>query len=172
MKKLLFIVILFILYCCEDKTGDLANENGSRKLFINEFLAINDACCPDEYGEYDDWVEIYNENDVPVNIGGMYFSDKLDDPDPYRIPNTDSSLTTIPAAGFLVLWCDRDTEQGSLHLNLKLSGNGESVVLIDKDGTTVIDSYTFGAQTTDVSMGLSGSDWIYFENPTPGITNN
>ncbi|MCJ7800965.1 MAG: lamin tail domain-containing protein [Candidatus Marinimicrobia bacterium] len=172
LKKLLIILLLFTLFCCNDKNNDILNETEADELVINEFLAKNNACCPDEFGEFDDWVEIYNGNDEPVNIGGMYFSDRRDDPDPYGIPNTDASLTTIPAGGFLVLWCDGQIEQGLLHLDLKLSGDGESVVLIDKDGTTILDSYTFAAQTTDVSMGRSGSDWVSFEYPTPGTTNN
>ena len=172
LKILLFILLFFTLFCCNNKNDDILNDNEAGRLVINEFLAKNNGCCTDEYGEYDDWVEIYNGNDEPVNIGGMYFSDRRDDPDPYRIPNTDASLTTIPAEGFLVLWCDGQIEQGILHLDLKLSGDGESIVLIDKDGTTILDSYTFGAQTTNVSMGRSGSDWISFEHPTPGTTNN
>ncbi|MFC1528064.1 lamin tail domain-containing protein [Candidatus Neomarinimicrobiota bacterium] len=173
LKKLLFILLLFTLFCCNDKNDEILKETEADRLVINEFLAKNNACCPDEYGEFDDWVEIYNGNNITINIGGMYFSDRRDDPDPYRIPNTDASLTTIPAYGFLVLYCDRQTEQGILHLNFKLSGNGESVVLIDKDGTTILDSYTFGTQTANVSMGRSGSStWIYFEYPTPGTTND
>ena len=119
MKKLLIILLLFTLFCCNDKNDDLLNDNAVERLVINEFLAKNNGCCTDEYGEYDDWVEIYNGNDEPVNIGGMYFSDRRDDPDPYRIPDTDASLTTIPAEGFLVLWCDGQIEQGLLHLDLK-----------------------------------------------------
>jgi len=172
LKKLLFFFLLFTLFCCNDKNNEIINETEADGLVINEFLAKNNACCPDEYGEFDDWVEIYNGNNIPINIGRMYFSDRRDDPDPYQIPNTDALLTTIPADGFLVLYCDGQTEQGILHLNFKLSGNGESVVLIDKDGSTVIDFYTFGAQTTNISMGRSGSDWIFFEYPTPGTTND
>ena len=172
LKKILLILLSFILFCCEDKSNDLLNESESVGVIINEFLAKNNACCTDENGEFDDWVEIYNGTSSPVNIGGMYFSDSHDDPDPYMIPNTNASLTTIPAEGYLVLWCDGQPEQGILHLDLKLSGDGESVVLIDKDGTSVLDYYTFGPQTSNISMGLSGSEWIFFEHPTPGSSNN
>lgn len=168
IKLLLIIILSFALYNCEDK-----NDGESEGLIINEFLAKNNACCTDENGEYDDWVEIYNRTDAPINIGGMYFSDRQDDPDPYKIPKTDASMTTVPTDRYLVLWCDGQPEQGILHLDLKLSGDGESVVLIDKDGITIIDSYTFGPQTSDVSMGRNGSgdSWVFFNQPTPGISN-
>ena len=170
--KILFILLSFTLFYCEDKNDDVLNKSESEGLVINKKKKKNNACCTDENGEYDDWVEIYNGTDAPANIGGMYFSDRRDDPNPYKIPNIDASLTTIPAEGFLVLWCDEQPEQGILHLDLKLSGDGEAVVLIDKNETTVLDYYTFGPQTTNISMGRIGNDWIFFEHPTPGSSNN
>ncbi|MDN5354963.1 MAG: hypothetical protein PWQ09_1719, partial [Candidatus Cloacimonadota bacterium] len=44
----------------------------------------------------------------------------------------------------------------------------------DVDGTTIIDSLTFGEQTSDVSYGRlpDGSDtWQFFDVPTPGESN-
>ena len=76
--------------------------------------------------------------------------------------------------GALVLWADKQPEQGVLHVNIKLSSGGEQIGLTDPNGTTVIDSLTFGPQTTDVSYGRlpDGSDnWQFFQNPTPGAPN-
>ncbi len=143
-------------------------------LYINEFLASNDSCCTDEHGEYDDWIEIYNPGPDPVDIGGMYISDDLTDVTAWQIPTTAPDTTTIPAGGFLVLWADKQPEQGVLHVNIKLSSGGEDVVLTAPNGTTEIDSYTFDAQTTDVSEGRypDGSDtWQFFNTPTPGASN-
>ncbi len=143
-------------------------------LYINEFLASNDACCADEYGEYDDWIEIYNPGDTPVDIGGMYISDDKTDLTAWQIPTTAPDSTTVPAHGFLVLWADKQPEQGILHVNIKLSSGGEDICLTAPNGTTVIDSLTFGKQTTDVSMGRlpDGSDnWTTFTTPTPGAPN-
>lgn len=165
IRLILGILLIITVFCCEGE-DDLV-----KGLLINEFLAINDNCYMDEYGEYDDWVEIFNSNDMPIDIGGMYFSDKTSYSDPYQVSDSDSTITTIQPGDFLVLWCDGDIEQGLLHLNLKLSGNGESITLLGKDSETVIDSYTFGKQTTDVSMGRIDDDWIYFEVPTPGQAN-
>ncbi len=144
-------------------------------LFINEFMASNDSCCADNYGEYDDWIEIYNPGSEPVDIGGMYISDDKTDLTAWQIPATDPDSTTIPAGGFLVLWADKQPEQGILHVNIKLSSKGEDIVLTAPNGTTIIDSLTFGTQTTDVSMGRlpDGSNhWEFFNNPTPGAPNH
>ena len=84
-------------------------------LIINEFLASNDVCCPDPSGDYDDWVELYNDSDEAIDLGGMYFTDTIGDDDPYQIPDTDPSLTTVQPKGYILIWCDDDQEQGPLH---------------------------------------------------------
>ena len=163
----IFLFCSLLVISCEDN-----ETHHSGGLFINEFLASNEACCPDEVGEYDDWVELYNASSEPIDVGGMFISDNLDD-DLYLIPNTDNSLTTIPSNGFLILWFDKDEEQGPHHVGEKLSGDGEGIYLLS-DSTTIIDSLTFEVQETDISMGRSpdGSDnWIKFSMPTPGASN-
>ena len=167
---------LFVISCedNEPKSGDLSiNESEPVTLFINEFLASNDTCCSDEEGEFDDWVELYNSSSNPIDVGGMYVADNLDD-DLYLIPNTNSSQTTVPANGYLILWFDKDEDQGAHHIGEKLSADGEGIYLLS-DSTTFIDSLSFGIQETDVSMGRSpdGSDnWVKFTSPTPGAKNN
>ncbi|MEC8702363.1 MAG: lamin tail domain-containing protein, partial [Bacteroidota bacterium] len=118
--------------------------------------------------------EIYNDTSDPIDIGGMYFTDTPDDDNPYQIPNTDPSVTTIPSKGYLVIWCDDDQEQGPLHVSKKLKKSGESIILLSSDKITVIDSYTYSEQTTDISMGRDPNNvnnWIFFDNPTPGFKN-
>jgi len=92
-----------------------------------------------------------------------------------KIPTTDPELTTIYPGEFLILWADKEAEQGVLHLDdVKLSGDGEDIGLTATDGTTLIDSYTYEAQITDVSEGrmLDGGDtWQFFNTPTPGEPN-
>ncbi|MCD4693033.1 MAG: lamin tail domain-containing protein, partial [Calditrichales bacterium] len=127
-----------------------------------------------ENGEYDDWIEIYNPGPEAVDVGGMYISDDNTNPTVWQIPTTAPDTTTIQPGGFLLLWADKETGQGVLHVNLKLSSGGEDVVLSAPNGTTMIDSYTYSAQTTDVSMGRNpdGSDnWVAFDTPTPGASN-
>ena len=171
MKNYILIIISFILFSCEEEN---IQDNTSMGLIINEFLASNDTCCPDELNDYDDWVEIYNDSPDPIDIGGMYFTDTPDDENPYQIPSNNPTETTIQSKGYLLIWCDDDQEQGPLHVSKKLKKGGESVILLSKDKLTVIDSYTFSEQTTDVSMGRDPNDvtkWIFFDNPTPGLKN-
>ncbi len=145
-------------------------------LYINEVLAINGNCCPDNDGtveEFDDWIEVYNAGAEPVDIGGMYLSDDPADPFKNKIPTGNPSATTIAAGGFIILWADEDGSQGDLHLNFQLSGAGETIGLYFIDGRTV-DERTLGAQTENISSGLTqdgGAIWATLPQPTPGASN-
>ena len=165
MKNLLVLLMLLLA---------LSNFLGAQTLYINEFLASNDSCLADEYGEYDDWIEIYNPGSTPVDIGGMYITDDLTDPTKWQIPTTAPDTTTIPAGGFLLLWADKQPEQGVVHVNIKLSSGGEQIGLFAPDGITPIDTLTFPAQITDTSSGRlpdGSNNWVTFNNPSPRYTN-
>ncbi len=151
-----------------------ANGTFGQYLVINEFMASNSSTIKDNDNDYEDWVELYNRNDGPVNIGGLFISDDLNELTKWQIPDTDPSLTTIPPGGFLILWLDKEPDEGPLHVNTKLTTSGEDIVITASDGISIIDSYTFGPQTIDISMGRAtdGSDeWIIFSTPSPGSSN-
>ncbi len=154
----------------------LLNIDALPQLVINEFMAFNSTCCPDNTSgtpEYDDWIEIYNKGSVAVNIAGMYLSDDKNDPFKHQIPSNAPTATTIQPGGFLLLWADNSSAQGPLHLNFGLSNLGEDVGLFYVDGRT-IDAYTFGSQTENTSFGRvtnAAATWKIFTTPTQGKTN-
>ena len=141
-------------------------------LCLNELMASNDATVADPYGEYDDWAELYNGADVPVSLAGLFLTDNLSRPTKWALPD----LTMDPGE-FLLVWCDEDLEQGSLHASFKLGAGGEELGLfagLDQDNLA-IDTVVFGAQVTDVSLGRSidgAGTWIPFTEPTPGTANS
>ncbi len=143
-------------------------------VYINEFMASNTETISDPQGDYDDWIEIYNADIYPVNIGGMYITDDLTDPSKWKIPDTQPDSTTIQPGEFLLLWADEDIEDGVLHLDIKLSVNGEEIGLYTDDLTSIIDSIVFEEQTIDISFGRQpdgSNNWCQM-NPTPGYSNN
>lgn len=145
-------------------------------LYINEFLASNSSVNCDKFNEYDDWVEIYNSNDFPVDIGGLYLTDTLPEPHKYRIPTLYSDSTTISPKGFLLFWADNQSEQGILHLNFKLSSKGEQIGLsqFKYSEFKYIDSLTFGNQYTNFSTGRiydGAGAWTKFIIASPGANN-
>jgi len=142
-------------------------------LAINEFMAKNDATLTDPDGDFDDWIEIYNYGDKAVDMGGMYLTDDLSEPDKWRIPDNNAPATTIGPYGFLLIWADDEANEGTLHAEFKLSTDGEEIGLYDAAGNP-IDSIIFGAQNADESYGRvpdGGETWQVFSSATPGKSN-
>ena len=129
-------------------------DHSGTTLLINEFMTQNDTFIQDPCGDYDDWVEIYNYGSSPVDMGGMYLTDDVNDPMKWWIRNDNPSATTIDAYGYLLIWADDETGEGPLHASFKLSASGgEDVGLYDSDAN-VVDSITnFGPQEADDSYG-------------------
>lgn len=102
---------------------------------------------PDPYGEYDDWVEIYNTTDEPINLEGYFLSDSHGNKTKFTFPNVE-----IQPNDFLIIWCDGQPEQGELHADFKLSAAGEKVGLYNPD-TVIIDYVRWYAAPDDISIG-------------------
>ncbi len=150
-----------------------------QELYINEFMAANTMTLADEYGEYEDWIEIHNPGPLPISLQGYYLTDQLADPIQWPFPDT-----TLAPGGFLIVWADEDGEQGPLHAGFKLSRNGELIALHKREAGAVepvgpddidpVDLVYFGAQSDDVSQSRLFDDdyrWCRDTSPTPGTYN-
>jgi parallel beta-helix repeat protein len=144
-------------------------------IYINEFMASNRNTIADEFGEYDDWFEIYNDNDTLVNIAGLYFTDRFSNPRRWQAPLNAPELTAIEAKGYLLVWADGQPEQGPLHADFRLNASGEEIAVYQRinDGFIMIDGIGFGAQSNTESFGRfpdGTGDWVFMP-PTPGYSN-
>jgi hypothetical protein len=159
---------------CDMKPVDTTNPpptGGS--IVVNEFLASNSSQGMDEHGEHDDWIELYNRSDHAIDLAGYAVTDNLGDHRKYVIPSGSPTITTIPARGFLLIWCDSQVDQGPLHTGFNLSAGGEDIGIYDPSGDAVAEM-TYLAQSSDVSYGRTtdgGSTWALFTSPTPGASN-
>ena len=147
---------------------------GKPLVVFNELMSDNTKTLldPDEPGEYPDWIELHNPSSLPVNLGGRYLTDDLTDPQKFRIKDG----IILPANGYLVFIADGEPEQGPLHLNFRLSQNGESVSLLDtaSDGFRPLSEVTFGPLAADVAYGRfpnGTGDWQNLGLATPGANN-
>lgn len=143
----------------------------AQTVVINEVMASNAATLADpDAGAFGDWFELYNASSATVNLGGSYLTDALSNKTKWRIPDG----TTLAPGAFLVVWADDGNRAAAaLHTNFKLSGDGEAVGLFGPTGA-VIDTLTFGPQTTDVSYGRypdGAAARGFFTAPTPGAAN-
>lgn len=142
---------------------------------INEWMAANNRTLADpSNGQYEDWFELYNPTDLPLDLAGYYLTDTLTNWSQDRIP----AGFTVPAHGFLLVWADgaphfNTTNHPDLHVNFKLAASGEAIGLYARDGL-LVDAVTFGPQTADISEGRfpDATGPRYFMTlPTPGASN-
>ena len=138
-------------------------------VVINEFMASNDMTQVDQDGEYDDWIELYNNSNLDIDLSGYFLSDISEDIMSWQIP----AETVISANGYLMIWADKDEEQEGLHANFKLSSSAESIILSNSDGS-ILDEVSYADQTTDISYGRfpNGTGDLQVMNPTFGLENN
>ncbi|HTN85927.1 MAG TPA: lamin tail domain-containing protein, partial [Sorangium sp.] len=94
----------------------------SGELRINEVMTGNDGAWVDESGETDDFVELINMGQRPIDLGQYYLGDEFGKAT--RLPK----LSLGPGRTAL-LWADDAPGQGPLHLPFKLSNSGARVLL-------------------------------------------
>ena len=138
-------------------------------VVINEFMASNDTTQVDQDGEYDDWIELYNNSNLDIDLSGYFLSDDSEDIMSWQIP----AGTVISANGYLMIWADKDEEQEGLHANFKLSSAAESIILSNNNGS-ILNEVSYADQTTDISFGRfpNGTGDLQVMNPTFGLENN
>lgn len=149
----------------------LPNIQYSPTLVINEVMASNDRTIEDNSGKSSDWIEIYNPTSSPVDLANYYITDNPSNLTKYRFGST-SGQVVVPANGYKIIWASGNDLVG--HTSWSLSADGENVVLVAPDGTTIIDQMTFPAQRTDVSYGRmpgSPNTLVFFSPSSPGAAN-
>lgn len=133
-------------------------------LKINEWLADAETLI----GQ--DFVELYNPNALPVNIGNGYLSDN-----PVEFPTRHQirQLTFIGAGGYTFFKADDDAGQGPDHVNFKLDPLQGEIGLFSPE-QELLDNVVYGPQSTDVSQGRTpngSATFGFFNQPTPGAPN-
>lgn len=119
--------------------------SGITGVVINEIMASNSVTVADNAGEYEDWIELYNNSSAAIDLSGFFLTDNPSNLDKWEF----AAGTSIPANGYLIIWADEDSSQGpASHANFKLSAGGESLWLLDAS-LNMVDSVLFSAQTPD-----------------------
>jgi hypothetical protein len=140
------------------------------KLFVNEVFSdgTKDATDPD-------WVEIYNDSEVSVDLSGYAFYDDgiktSGGVKPKRILN---SGTIIEAKGFLVFKTEYTGGEYTVEFGLSTSGDG--AYLDNKEGVMVASlDFTTTVLTGKKSYGRKpdgSTNLVIFTAPTRGTSNN
>ena len=165
------ILLSLSVLSCDKPLEPRSEGKRSLPIFINEFMAKNVSTVADEFGETNDWIELYNASDTTIALKKFYLTDSLTYPDRWRLPDT-----LMNSKGFLLVWADSDMQQGTLHASFRLNRNGEQIgVFLDRDGVLeLIDSISYSRQGTDTSYGRlpdGAASWKYLSSPTPRAPN-
>ncbi len=143
------------------------------QVMINEFSCSNLDQFVNNFGKYDDWIELYNAGSSAVNLAGYYLSDDTTNNTKWQIP----SGATIPAYGFFRVWADgRNTVSGShYYASFKLTQTREEFVVLSDPSTAIIDWVEMTQHTQKGhSFGRTSNgaaQWGVFTTPTPNASN-
>ena len=136
-------------------------------LAINEIMAQNTNTVTDAAGQFEDWIELYNNTENTISLDNLYLTDNATNLQKWAFP---TGLTIAPNS-YLVVWADEDLTEEGLHADFKLSAGGENVILSYPNGD-IVDSVSFGAQTADVAYARIPNGTGEFVNQSPTFNAN
>jgi hypothetical protein len=124
---------------------------GVSGTIISEFVASNDGTFTDEDGDDSDWIEIFNADPSPADLGGWLLKD---DKTSWSIPTG----TTIPPFGHLIVFAsDKNRTGAQLHTNFKLTSSAGGYLALARPDHSVASEYTsYPAQREGASYGKWG----------------
>jgi len=150
----------------------IVGTSANSQIVINEYSCSNMNGIADNFGQREDWIELWNSTGAAIDLTGYYLSDKASNLTKWQIPSG-----SIPANGFkVVIASKRDLVNGTqLHPNFNLKQTkGEWIILTNPLGN-VMDSIKIVHMTkADHSVGRSTNgaiDWKLFTTPTPNANN-
>lgn len=134
--------------------------------YINEVMARNVSAVTNAQIGVADWIEIYNPGGSTVDLGGMRLSVDAPDASQWVFPTGSS----VPAGGYLVVWCDADapvstTFEDPLNCGRSLDGQSGGVYLFSAAGQ-LVNFVEYGFQLQNQSIGRVGSNWRLLQTPT------
>jgi hypothetical protein len=159
-RTLLFFILLLIAAGCDKENEE--PEAPDSKVVINELLPINNNVVADQNGEFEDWIELYNQSDEDVDLSGYYLSDSKKNPTKWQFPEG----TFILGNDYLIIWADGDTLQAGLHTNYKLSSDGEKVLLLTPE-LSIMDETEYPSTVLQQSWARIPNGTGDFEWATP-----
>lgn len=156
------------------------------QLRINEILSVNSSVAYDpDFGEYSDFIEIYNASNEAINLKNYAVSDDEDNPGKFIFPDY-----LLQSQQYLIIWADgHNLKPGdtafseyknahitvvAFHADFKISASGETIILISPQ-KQLIDKCILGVQENDISYGrnpLNPQHWQYFSEVSSGKINS
>lgn len=135
---------------------------------LNELLLSNVNGDPDESGDRDAWLEIYNGGVGETALSGLYLTDDTANKTKWALPSA-----SLDDGEWSVFWLDGEQGEGDSHSSIVAKPEGGSLYLYDSSGT-LVDSLMYSELDDDVSFQRQsdGADnWIVSDQSTQGTAN-
>ncbi len=140
------------------------------QIVINEYSCANISSVTDNFGEYNDWVELYNPGASAVSLVGFFMSDKAGNPQQWPFPSG-----SIAAGGYLKVICSKRNvvSSGFFHTNFSLTQcKPEKIILSNASG--IVDSVVLRRNQDGHSWGRTtdgANTWSIFTTSSFGSSN-
>jgi hypothetical protein len=139
-------------------------------IVLNEVLASNHSSTNADGGT-SDWVELLNVGTNELNLADLSLTDDPNNTRKYVF----GVNSTIPAGGYLLIYCNNDLPPSANNTGFSLGAHGGSILLFDSpaNGGGMIDGVNYGLQAADFSIGRvpNGSGGWTLNVPTPNDAN-
>ena len=149
-------------------------------LVINELCASSDRNSgnADAYGKYPDWIEVYNYGDEPVDLAGLYFSNKSSNLKLSQIAYGYKS-TIVDSKQRVLVWANSDPVDGPLYLSFNLNVDKSKTLYLSNASDEIISEASYVSHNTNESFGYetdNSGEWVLFDvceriTATPGKAN-
>lgn len=159
--------------CSSEKIWNTLPQPG---IVINEVMSKNNSWVADAAGDYQDWAELYNQSDGPINVSDLYLTNRWSEPNRWKLPNV-----TLDSGQHLLVWCDDESDEGTLHASFTLDASDDELFLMSREDNAwrLMDSISWTNSAADQSLGRAtdgAPNWIWFQPlsdapPTPNASN-
>ena len=140
--------------------------NKKYSLEITEYMTHNKRSNYDRFGNYYDWIEIYNSSSEDYVLENVYVTDNENNLRKFKLKEE-----TLKSEEYLVIYFAGDsmTYDDGQYADFSLSDNDEYIII--SNGKEIIDKVKLVKLTDDISYGKDEKNWKYYTTSTPGRAN-
>lgn len=143
------------------------------QIIINEYSAANMTTIFDNYGDNEDWVELYNAGSTNIDLEGYQLSDNINNLPKWIFP---AGVSIDPGEHLIIFCSDRDEVSGGfVHAGFKLTQTKQEYIVLSDIDQNVLDviQITNPNQMNHSRGRVTDADpnWGVFQTPSPGAPN-
>ncbi len=143
-------------------------------VWLNELQAVNITGPTNNLGLNTPWVELYNPGTNTLSLTGLYLANNYTNLPQWAFPTN----AVIRSNGFLVVWCDGQTNQSttnSLHTSFSLAAGAGSIVLsrvINTNIPQIVDYLNYAGLPANWSYGDYADGQPFYRQSMFAVTPN